>query len=325
MLIYVKRIFDEKLFIMSYFILHLFYKSNVMKTKLFFFSLLVCTISVFSQTTYYCSAAGSVSLNTLANWSTNTNGIGVPHPANFTTANCTYVITNTATATITGAWTISGAGSVIQVGDGTQTVNFTIPVTVADKVTGTVNVMNHGTLTINNATNPTLGTLSSGSTVVYSGASGQTVLDASYYNVTIAGAGTKALANIASSSVANALTINSGVSLQLNTNTAYTLTLNGTVAGTGTFKGGASSNLSIAGTGAFGTLLASANPLTLANLSINRSSLGSITLGNNVTVNTSCSFTNGKLSGSASGATAWRGSAQSAATDRALRPRSACR
>src|ERR1700752_2990850 len=130
---------------MSYFILHLFYKSNVMKTKLFFFSLLVCTISVFSQTTYYCSAAGSVSLNTLANWSTNTNGIGVPHPANFTTANCTYVITNTATATITGAWTISGAGSVIQVGDGTQTVNFTIPVTVADKVTGTVNVMNHGT------------------------------------------------------------------------------------------------------------------------------------------------------------------------------------
>ncbi|MFI5140737.1 MAG: beta strand repeat-containing protein [Bacteroidia bacterium] len=263
-----------------------------MKAKLFF-SLLIFACFSFNSvyaTTYYSKSAGS--LNVVGTWGTVANGSGAS-PLNFTTAGNTFIIVNNAAPTIAAAWTVSGAGSVIQVGDGTQTINFTIP--TAFRTIGTINVMSSSTLTINNATNPTLGTLSLGSAVVYSDAAAQTILNVTYYNLTLGGSGIKTLANIASSTVTNSLTINAGVSFQLNTNNTYVLTLNGTLAGAGTITGGNVSNLTIGGSGSFGTIIPTAAPLTINNFVINRAGLGSITLGGNVTARTSCNFSNGVL------------------------------
>jgi hypothetical protein len=261
-----------------------------MKTKIFFGLLIFICFTNAYATTYYSKSAGS--LNVVGTWGTATNGSGAS-PANFTTGGNTFIIVNNAAATIAAAWTVTGAGSVIQVGDGTQTINFTIP--TGFSVTGTINVTNNSTLTINNATNPTLGTLAAGSTVAYSDAAAQTVLNTTYYNLTLGGSGTKTLANTASSTVTNSLTINSGIILRLNTTNTYTLTLNGTLSGAGTIRGGNTSNLTIGGSGNFGTIIPSAAPLTINNFVINRAGLGSVTLGGNVTTRTSCNFSNGTL------------------------------
>src|SRR6185312_15282508 len=160
---------------------------------------------------------------------------------------------------------------------------------------GAISVTTGSTLTINNVTNPTLGTLASGSTVVYSDAAAQTVLNATYDNLTLGGTGIKTLANTANTIVNNALTINSGVSFQLNTTTAVGLTLNGTLSGSGTMTGNNRSVLIIGGTGNFGVIIPTASPLTLNSLTINRAGLGSVTLVGDVTVKTTCVFSNGVL------------------------------
>jgi len=257
-----------------------------MKKKLQFHVIAFCLALLglinYAKGATFTFVSGDPSVKT--NWS--------PVPVNFTTASQTFII-NSSAAALGANWTVSGAGSVIQIGDGVTAVNFTIPTTF--KVTGTINVTASTTLTINNATNPTLGTLASGSTVVYSDAAAQTVLTATYDNLTLGGSGTKTLANTANSVVTSLLTINTGVIFQLNTNNTYTLTLNGTLAGAGTIKGGNASNLTIGGSGSFGTIIPSAAPLTINNFVVNRAGLGSITLGGNVTVRTSCNFSNGVL------------------------------
>ena len=260
------------------------------KIIFFVFVFFVSISHTYAATTYYSKSSGS--LSAVGTWGTNTDGTGTS-PISFILPNCTYVVVNNTAATITANWTVNGLGSIIQVGDGTQLIDFTIP--TAFKVTGTVGVMASSTLTIASATNPTLGTLSSGSTVIYSDAAAQTVLNATYYNLTLSGSGTKTLANTASSTVSNVLTINAGIAFALNTTNTYTLNLNGTLSGSGTITGGANSNLSIGGTGSFGTIIPTASPLTIRNFIINRASLGTVTLGGNITVGTSCSFSNGML------------------------------
>src|ERR1700757_578735 len=261
---------------------------NKMKKKLqlyaVFFCLTLLGFTYNAKGATFTFVSGDPSIKT--NWS--------PVPVNFTTAGQIFIINSN--ATLAANWTVSGAGSVIQVGNGAAAVNFTIATGLI--VTGTINVTTNGTLTIAStasATKPTLGTLSSGSTVNYSAVVAQTVLDATYDNLTLSGSGTKSLANTVSSTVTNSLTINSGVTFQLNTNNTYTLTLNGTLAGAGTIAGGNLSNLTIGGSGNFGTIIPSAAPLTINNFVINRSGLGSITLGGNVTARTSCNFSNGVL------------------------------
>jgi hypothetical protein len=119
----------------------------------------------------------------LANWGSSTDGSG-PTPTNFTGNGMTFYVRNNATPTIGAAWNVSGAGSLIVVGDGTAACNFTIP--AAFTVTGTIDVSNNGTLTIQNTTIPTIGTLSNGSTVNYNASTGgQTVTAMDYYNLTI--------------------------------------------------------------------------------------------------------------------------------------------
>ena len=118
------------------------------------------------------------------------------------------------------------------------------------------------------------------------------------------------------STIFNRLSINNGSGVSLNgvnatvnsilalTNgslsiAANTLTLIGTVTGTGTLTGSLSSNLTIGGAGALGTLSfnQASNPLSngVANLVISRTAGGTVTLGSTFNVFTSATFTTGVL------------------------------
>ena len=82
------------------------------------------TINGHAQTNYYSKSTGN--LNLTASWGTNTNGTGTA-PANFTATNQVFNIVNNATPTIAANWTVSGTGSYIVVGNGTNACNFQIP------------------------------------------------------------------------------------------------------------------------------------------------------------------------------------------------------
>ena len=251
------------------------------------FFLIIGISGLNAQIFYYSKPTGNLNLTTT--WGLNTDGSGI-QPLNFTLLNQVFIITNRSSATIGAAWTVSGIGSRVQLGDGSTNVEFTIPAAFA--FSGTIDVTNSATLTNLNAANPTLGTLSAGSTVNYAGTINQTVLSAAYYNLSLGGSGQKLMANTASSSVSNLLDIGSGVSFRLHTNNTLSVTLTGSLTGAGAILGNANSNLVINGTGNFGTLTFTTT-LTLFQLIINRAGSGTVTLGSNLTVNNAFTHSNG--------------------------------
>jgi hypothetical protein len=121
----------------------------------------------------------------------------------FTTTYYNLSIRGTGTKTINGN---VAATNKTDVGDGTNSVTFTIPSTFT--LTSTVDVLNNGILNIENTTLPTLGTLSSGSTVRYNGTTNQNVAGAAYSILQIYGGGTKTL--LAAGSVGNYATVGDG-------------------------------------------------------------------------------------------------------------------
>jgi hypothetical protein len=93
----------------------------------------------------------------------------------------------------------------------------------------------------------------------------------------------------------------------------HTLTLIGNATGTGNLSGDASSSLIINGTGAFGSVSFIGGGNSIANLTVNRASSGTATIGSALTVNTALLLTNGALTTSgtltmASGSTLTRAS-----------------
>lgn len=159
-------------------------------------------------------------------------------------------------------------------------------------IDGTGNYRNEGSGTIINTGTGAVITLpgnwtNNGSTAVFSNDGATVLLSGStqniggtnattFYNLTAAGAGMKTM--LASITVSNVLTL-TGQDIAINGNT---LTLGGTISGTGKPRGSATSNLTINGTGAFGTLNLNNSSLsnkTLNNLTVNRTSTGSVTLG----------------------------------------------
>jgi hypothetical protein len=79
------------------------------------------TVSAAVATTFYSKATGN--LNDLSTWGSNTDGTGC-NPSNFTTAGTTYIIQNNTAPTTSGTWTVSGAGSIIKVGNSSSSVTF---------------------------------------------------------------------------------------------------------------------------------------------------------------------------------------------------------
>lgn len=137
------------------------------------------------QNYYY---KGSGLLNDVTRWGLNTDGTGAA-PANFTTAGRTFNVRNTSAVSNSGTWTVSGAGSKIVVGDGTNATNLTIP-TGANTIVATIDVSAAATLTLSNTSIPTFGTLNTTSTVVYNATSAQTITAVTYGNLTYSGSST---------------------------------------------------------------------------------------------------------------------------------------
>ena len=123
-----------------------------------------------SSTNYYSKTSGNLEL--ITSWGTNTDGTGA-NPPNFTSNYCTYNIRNNAAPTIGASWTVSGTGSKIVVGDGTNACNFTVPSTLT-VTSPTTEVVNNGIITRTTSVANSWGTLSfaSGATYVHNASGG---------------------------------------------------------------------------------------------------------------------------------------------------------
>lgn len=193
------------------------------------------------HTTYYSKSSGNLELT--SSWGLNTDGSGT-NPPNFTTRNCNFNIRNNSAPAIGAAWTVSGSGSLVILGDGSSACNFTIP--AAYSTTGTLSIANNGTLTNQNTVSPTFNVLKPGSTVNYNSASGisQTVANAAYGNLILsnlsaAGASNKSLSS--NITIAGNFSINAYVNFDM---AGYTANRTG---GGGTLSLAANSLLKLSG------------------------------------------------------------------------------
>lgn len=225
---------------------------------------------------FYSKSTGN--LDVVSNWGTGTDGSGTP-PVDFTPAGITYNIRNRATATIGSAWTVSGAGSKVVVGDGTNPCNFTIPSGAA--LSGTVDISANATLTIQNTSLPTLGTINASSTIDYDVSGAQNVTARTDYgNLTLSGSGAKTM--LGNVSLSGTLTVSSGNTLSIGSNI---LTINGPISGSGTLTGSPTSNMVIGGTALGQTLNftpTSAATRSLNNLTVNN--LATATLSSSLNI-----------------------------------------
>lgn len=129
------------------------------------------------------------------------------------------------------------------------------------------------------------------STVNFNGAA-QTIPAFTFNNLTVSGSRLKTMSGAVT--VGGALAFASATdSLSLS---GQTLTLNGTITGLGGFVGSTSSSMTIGGSGALGTFIMMSD-INLLNLTINRSTSGTVTLGSNLTIASggTLALTNGAL------------------------------
>lgn len=175
-----------------------------------------------------------------------------------------------------GAIVNAGTSVFSGIGTFTQNANSTLQVGSTDASgalqTGTI----AGNIRVSGAR-----TYTAGSTIVYNGAATQQLGNdfPTDVNLTIENNSGVTLSGAATISSVRTLTLTNG-NLSIGANT---LTLDGTVSGTGGITGGATSSLSIGGTGAFGTLIFAGSNV-LNNFTVNRTSSGSVTLGGDLSI-----------------------------------------
>ena len=254
-------------------------------------------ISGTTSPVYYWDGIGA--LQNAGSWWTGLNATG-SSAGGFTTAGQTFIIGpgGFPSATLSAALTISGAGSKLILGDGVTAFALTLSgtSTLSLQSGAKLNVLNTSTLILQNTTGiPALTSfsLAAGSTIDYAQSSAINIYNTTYENLRISGSADK---NQTSDITVNGvLNIVAGRSLSMNTNPTRSLTLNGTFSGTGNLRTNTGSNLTIGGSGAFGTLnFVAGTSSQLNNLSINRSASGTgILLGSNLTVSNSAVFTAG--------------------------------
>lgn len=215
---------------------------------------------------YYSASSGN--LDNTGNWGTNTDGSGA-NPSDFTTAGQIFNIRNNTTPTIGANWTVSGTGSKIVVGDGTNACNFTIPSSYS--MTGTVDVSANGTLTIQNTTLPTFGTINSSSTIDFASSSALVVPASTYGNLKLSN-GTKTFASGATTIQGN-LTVNNVTGLNGAGSPYSTVNLSGNLNLLGAVSAGDVANgmtLVCNGSG-IQTITGNGNNLQLFRLTVNNS------------------------------------------------------
>lgn len=226
---------------------------------------------------------GSGALNSLTSWGVNPTGSGT-NPLDFTSPGQTFNIINAATATVSSAWTVSGAGTNVYIGDGSigNQCALTIPSTAAITLNSgaKLNVTANSTLSILNTTFPPITSvvISTLSTVEWSQSSAVTIWSTTFGNLFLNGGGNKLMPS-------NNVTINGVFNLASGTN--YVMVANATrltrFSGPVTCAGSITTNFSsitIDGptTNTVGTLnFTGTNPIN--NFIMNRSSK-TVTLGN---------------------------------------------
>ncbi|MFC2113776.1 hypothetical protein ACFLRI_00350 [Bacteroidota bacterium] len=254
-------------------------------------------ITTSGGTNYYSKSTGA--LNTLATWGTNTDGTGTT-PINFTDNFTNFYIRNNATPTITANWAVTGTGTKVILGDGTNACNFTAPASYT--FSGNLYIEDNGTFTLQNTTSPVFKVLTNGSTVNYNYAGAKTIYYSPFGNLKITNTGQK---TIAGQVVANGtITVGDGTNAsELYIPSTFTVYGTADVLNNGT--------LNIANTTApdFGTLStgstvkytatggAQSSPATdpdYYNLEIDNSN--GVSLGGDATVNGTLTLTSGALS-----------------------------
>ncbi|MEW6772539.1 MAG: hypothetical protein AB1304_00910 [Bacteroidota bacterium] len=292
--------------------------------------ILLILINPLKAATYYYISGP---INSLSSWKTGSNGTGTS-PTSFTGGN-TFIIWNSLSSnispTLTGVWNFGGTRTtVLQIGMPTGSATLTIAggtlnlqgnaILRVGATTGTISkqliiasngilnitsgattplrVYNNATLTIASSTFPVSGdvALNTGSYVEWAQTTGTTTIwQRTYQNMIISGGGVKRHNGTGTLRVVGQLRMLSGALLMSN-NTGATLRLSGTITGSAPIQT-SNSNLTIDGAGAFGTIyFANGNTaMSIRNLTINRTSLGQITLGTNLTVNGTTNFSNGVI------------------------------
>jgi hypothetical protein len=97
-------------------------------------------------------------------------------------------VVNRTTVTLNASWTVSGVRSKVVTGDGASATTLIIPSSAS--LTGTIDVLNLGTLRLENITLPTLGIIEEGSTINYAQSGTSFIPAGNYHNLTLTG-GTK--------------------------------------------------------------------------------------------------------------------------------------
>jgi hypothetical protein len=136
-------------------------------------------VGAISLSNFYLEA--NADCTDLSKWWSVASGTG-SHPTNFTNDGQIFNIFQNG-ASISTDWTVSGAGSVVNLGDGTAANSMLIGVNGA--LIGKINVSTNATLRIENLVVPSLNIIQNGSTVEFAGADTQGVPSATYGNLSI--------------------------------------------------------------------------------------------------------------------------------------------
>ncbi|GHN02853.1 hypothetical protein WSM22_43420 [Cytophagales bacterium WSM2-2] len=245
------------------------------------------------------NGTGSSTLNLQGNFSitggtlTRSSGTG-PVAINFN-GSSTSSFTNS--ATISGGINfVVGSSKTLNLGTSaiTGSGNFTLNGKIGLGSTDASGALQASPTSFGNVQNTGSRTYASNSTIIYNGTGAQ-FTGADYpvsgdVNLTINNGNGVTLTGDLTVGLSRILSLTSG-SLTIG---PQTLTLNGTVTGSGNIIGGSSSNLTIGGTGNFGTLAINGNQLN--NFTLNRTSSGLVTLGNSLTILGTFTHTSGVLS-----------------------------
>lgn len=233
---------------------------------------------------YYWNGLGV--LTSTASWGDNTNGTG-NNPIDFVTPGQTFNIINGSAASLTSAWTVSGANTIVNIGDGTalNACNFTIPSGFAITLGSgaKLNVNNSSTLTLVNTTFPAISSVNifTASTVNFAQASPVTIWSStSYGNLFLSGGSTKTQPS-GNITVSGAFNIAAGTTYVMVANATRTTRLSGLITCAGNITPNLS-HLTIDGSGSIGTLNFSGSN-SINNLTLNRVGQ-TLTLGSNLNV-----------------------------------------
>lgn len=199
-------------------------------------------------------------------------------------SNTSGVVTVNNNIDMNGVFSVSANGSVDL---GSNTIGGTGTISVSGEVqTSNSNGLSGGASTTFENTLASV-TLNAGSNIVFNAAGAQTITADTYDGLEIGGSGVKSLAG--ATTVSGELNISAG-ELSIGANT---LTLNGTITGAGTITGSTTSNISVGGTGDLGTIDFTTGGNTLGDLTVNRTTSGTVDFEEDFTINTSVTLTEG--------------------------------